>query len=507
MDRYTSVNAEDLTIAPQGGATAITVNVFVFARNTVNHVATRYYPSINANAWFVPSSTSSASADSPPGWKRERRKDYHLALGGDGPRLVLYIRVSSSKQAKGDSPEAQEEDLLALAMPLKPSHVYVLFDYAKTGMEATRRKTGLIQKMQKAGLVDELLVRHVDRAGRESFDLDELCMPFIKRGGKIRTLKRVYEHNADDYVALANEFVCAEKQSIHDSETMRSSKEKNFKEGNWNHSSYPLGYREKIVTSESGQKRKWIEKDPAWEGLMPRMLDTLLLTGSFSDVTKVIPSDFPNRPKRDRVVHGFKNPIIFGRPRMMEATRVDELLRYFPDDVEPKLNAIFVEIKSRYEEKADEVFSKILAEDFTALAPLLQRVHEHAIECGCHFVLNGTFTDEQGPHLSIICVRREHELTFPLPRRKGDRTPEQEWASFMEEFDRAVPEKLRSLVSTATPANVGDPSNSPPAEVSRLATITSTDGQEWVDSRAPKACAHGSPPLQIQRRRGDMSLM
>lgn len=410
-----------------------------------------YFVNPFASSATYASSPADSAAAAPK--KRERKEDYHLALGGDGPRLVLYIRVSSSKQAKGLSPEVQEQELLKLAKSLNPSHIYVFFDYAKTGTESTRRKTGVIIRLQKAGMVDELVVRHVDRAGREVWDLSDLCMPFIKKGGKVRTLKRVYEHNADDYAALSSEFVTAEKQSIHNTETMRSSKEASFLGGNWNHRYVPPGYRKKAGT-------KWIEKDPVWQDIMEIILKTFLDTHSFADVIMKVAREFKIIIKRDRLCNLLNNPVIYGRPRMMGAVKVDESLRYFTDEIEPKLTAILAEIELRHEKKADGIFAKMMAEDYTTLGPLLRKAHEHSLECGCHFVLNGTLADDDGLHINIICARKLHELTFPLTGRREESIGS-DWSGIWREDGAATGDKNET---------------------------------EWVDRTPQKPCRHPNSP-------------
>jgi DNA invertase Pin-like site-specific DNA recombinase len=387
---------------------------------------------------------------------RPRRADYHLHLGGTGPRVVLYIRVSSYKQANGPSPEAQEDELIKLAKSLNPSEIYVLFDYAKSGKEDSTRKTRLIVRMQRANLVDELLVRHVDRAGREAWDLAELCMPFIRRGGKVRTLERVYEHKPDDFGALSDEFVAAEKQNIRNLESMRASKEKIFLEGNWNHSSIPPSYRKKEGTN-------WIERDPEWEGVMDAMLKTFLEKRSWSETLAVVPEKLRSKVKRDSLRNLFHNPVIFGQPRMMRVVRPDESLRWFRDEMEAQLAVVFAEIEAKHEDRADEVFAERLVEDYYSLAPLLIRVHQHTLECGCYFLLDGTYTDEDGRHLKMVCKEKKHWLEFPLTSNRVD------WESIMKEDDRDLKKRKRkarqqkpSRSSGSSPSHTeGDTSRDP----------------------------------------------
>lgn len=375
---------------------------------------------------------------------RKRKEDYHIHIGGNGPRLILYIRVSSSKQARGVSPEAQEEELLALAKKLNPSEIYVVFDYAKTGTEFSHRKTGGITRLQKAGLVDQIMVRHISRAGRESWDTNAFLADFIRRGGAVTTLAKTYRRTPEDFDALMSEIARAERENIEKSEAMRGSKEKLFMEGNWNHSQIPPGYR-----NISGTKK--IEKDPKWSddtvcqgGAMLLYINTFLATHSLNKAIGAVPRELQKDLKRDRGMNLLHNPILFGRPKMMKAVRIDESLRYLPDEVEPQLASIFAEFGTRYQDKGDKLFAEMVAEDHDALGPFLMRAHEHSMECNTYFTLNGTYADEDGVHLNLKCTNKDkdkkrHWITFSLPPREAH-----DWRTVMTGYDETPRMKTKT---------------------------------------------------------------
>ena len=72
-------------------------------------------------------------------------KDWVEDLGGNGPRVVAYLRVSTGRQAKeGFSLEAQQEQLDKLKSERKPSKIYWFTEAGKAGVDFDKRKINKI---------------------------------------------------------------------------------------------------------------------------------------------------------------------------------------------------------------------------------------------------------------------------------------------------------------------------------------------------------------------------
>src|SRR5438552_13961636 len=187
------------------------------------------------------------------GLEKSRHTDYEQNLGGSGPRVIGYVRTSKWDQAKGLSPETQEEELLAWARVHHPSYLYMKFDDGKSGLNFTRRKIGKISKLKQEGRVSEVWVRSVDRLGRDCFELVRFCLNFLLEGGKIRTQEGVFTKEPTPFVTFVMLAFSAHISNETKAQAAVASKKLSFRLGKWN-KRVPLGYSK----TDDG----WIRKEP-----------------------------------------------------------------------------------------------------------------------------------------------------------------------------------------------------------------------------------------------------
>jgi DNA invertase Pin-like site-specific DNA recombinase len=89
-------------------------------------------------------------------------------LGGAGPKVAAYLRVSTSRQAKaGYSLDSQYEQLVKMKSERKPSRIHWLVDAGKSGIDFDKRKINQVLKLREKNEIQELWVTYIDRIGRE----------------------------------------------------------------------------------------------------------------------------------------------------------------------------------------------------------------------------------------------------------------------------------------------------------------------------------------------------
>lgn len=121
------------------------------------------------------------------------RADCVQELGGDGPRVAAYLRVSTTKQAKdGVSLDVQRDKIKEMIKHFKPSQLYEYIDPGKSGREFDNRKVTDILELAKKGMVDELWVTHIDRVGRTLLDLLHFFVILWRNNVIIRTFEDSY---------------------------------------------------------------------------------------------------------------------------------------------------------------------------------------------------------------------------------------------------------------------------------------------------------------------------
>lgn len=311
-------------------------------------------------------------------------------LGGDGPRVAAYLRVSTKKQAReGLSLEVQKQKLDKMKEEFKPSVVYWFVDAGLSGEDFDKRKIKKILKLREGGEISQLWVTHVDRIGRECEDSLFFFLRFCKDGGLIRTPYRVYSsRDLADIVLYVVESYVAESENRRRAERANASKIQNFRNKRWN-KPVPLGY------CKNGA---WLQKVNGYDPVIQDVFLLFLKRKSYSCVAREINNKYSavlNKPlTRDVVKRVLADPVYAGHPSHMGETVVDENLRYVDDEVFNEVQTIIKGNESREKENRKNVQTLLASTYDVKLIDFLEQIAElRHRECGGILVKDGARFD------------------------------------------------------------------------------------------------------------------
>jgi DNA invertase Pin-like site-specific DNA recombinase len=307
-------------------------------------------------------------------------------LGGDGPPVAAYIRVSTERQRHGLSLDVQKDVINKMKAKYRPSYVYWFEDAGISGEDFERRALKKILELRERGEVKELWTPYVDRIGRSCVKSLLFFLQFTEEGGVIRTSERIYSpKDLASLLIYVIESYMADRENKARAERANASKMRNFEAKFWN-KPLPLGY-----TRDGG----WIKKCVGYEQLVKEIFTTFLSTKSLAKTLKFINSRYQGllqKPlKRGRLRHILLDPVYVGRPTHMEATILDESLRFIDDETFRKVKAILdADIKR---EKVDAMAEIISIFEGDVLDFLEEEVELHHKGCGGILVKNGSRFD------------------------------------------------------------------------------------------------------------------
>jgi len=245
-------------------------------------------------------------------------------LGGNGPKVACYARVSTSRQAKeGYSIEAQLDKLKTMVDRLKPSHVYWFVDQGKSGIDFDKRKIGEIMRLKEEKKITELWVTDVDRIGRDCRKLLTYFLQFCDEGGKIRTPEKVYgSEELEDILIFAIRANAAQEANSSRTKAAIAGKARSFQNKNWN-KPVPLGYL---------KDGKWLAKDERWQEVIRSIFEQYISSRSVATVRKNVNTKYHGtliRPlARDQVYRMLTNPVYKGEPTLLGAVVKDDRLAF-----------------------------------------------------------------------------------------------------------------------------------------------------------------------------------
>lgn len=334
-------------------------------------------------------------------------------LGGNGPRVAAYLRVSTGKQAReGLSLEVQKEVLEGLRDKLKPSIIYWFVDPGMSGEDFDKRKIKKILELRELKEIDELWVTQIDRIGRECRRSLLFFLMFSEDGGVIRTPERTYStKELADILIYTIESYGAQTENRRRAERAAASKMQNFRNKKWN-KPVPFGY------CKDGS---WIRKiGDDYEPILKEMYDLFGKFHSISKVTKRINAkygDLIGKPlTRAQVKRILSDPVYIGKPSYMSVTVADESLRYIGDEVFDKCQKILKKVRGKYKQRKISPLAKlVLTYDVSILDFLTNIVEFHHRGCGGLLVKNGTRTSQQGLQQAYRC--NECHCQFRVPTR------------------------------------------------------------------------------------------
>jgi len=339
-------------------------------------------------------------------------KDHWIEeLGGNGPRVAAYLRVSTGKQAReGLSLEVQKEVLEGLRDKLKPSIIYWFVDPGMSGEDFDRRKIKKILELRERKEIDELWVTQIDRIGRECRRSLLFFLEFSEDGGIIRTPERTYStKELADILIFAIESYGAQAENRRRAERAAASKMQNFRNKKWN-KPVPFGY------CKDGS---WIRKiGDDYEPILNEMYDLFGKLHSISKVTKRINAkygDLIGKPlTRAQVKRILTDPMYVGKPSHMGVTVADESLRYVSDEIFDKCQKILKKVREKYQQQKISPLEKlVLTYDVSVLDFLRNIVEFHHKGCGGLLVKNGTRPSQQGLKQVYLCKKCRCQIGVP----------------------------------------------------------------------------------------------
>ena len=168
--------------------------------------------------------------------------DHVETLGGNGPKVAVYIRISKKGQSDF-SIGGQDDEINSWKEKFQPSKIYWFFDKGKSSKsekDFDKLKMKDIIKLKTTDEVTELWVSIFDRMGRVSRRLSRFYLDFSENGGIIRTSEKFYgRENLVDFVHDADE---AEKANKNRVKAVKIGTIRSFKLKHWNKGKPPKWY-------------------------------------------------------------------------------------------------------------------------------------------------------------------------------------------------------------------------------------------------------------------------
>jgi DNA invertase Pin-like site-specific DNA recombinase/RNase P subunit RPR2 len=336
-------------------------------------------------------------------------------LGGDGPKVAIYLRVSTGRQAKkGYSLDSQYEQLVKLRDELKPSVIYWFVDAGKSGIDFDKRKINQILKLREKNKIRELWVTYIDRIGRECRKLIYFFLQFCDDGGVIRTPEK--EYNLKDLSSLLVLVIEAyESEQTNRSRAKRAvdGKRQAFMQRRWN-KPIPLGYRKALA---------WLQKIPEWEQLIKEVFYAFLIKRNLESVATQINGkykQFLSKPlTRNQIRRVLSDPVYIGKPQNLGGVVVDHSLASVDEETYQKSLTSLEIIRQRYRPNRISPIDKLATSDpISVLEFLNQFDHLHCQGCEGKVVKNGTITDEGVQQQILLCRKCGSEWRYPLLNKR-----------------------------------------------------------------------------------------
>ena len=347
-------------------------------------------------------------------------------LGGNGPRIACYARVSTSKQAKeGYSIEAQLDKLKTMVDRLKPSYVYWFVDPGKSGTDFDKRKIGEIMRLKEKKKIMELWVTDVDRIGRDCRKLLTYFLQFCDEDGKIRTPERIYgSEELEDILIFAIRANAAQEANNSRTKAAMAGKARSFQNKNWN-KPVPLGYL---------KDGKWLAKDERWQEVIKSIFEKYISLRSVAAVRKNVNTKHNGtliRPlTRDQIYRMLSNPVYIGEPTFLGTVVKDDRLAFVDRTTFDKVQNIIRAAARQRTPKEGPLEVALRNDPETVLEFLdlneIELVHRR---CGGCIVKNGIRWNGSVKQQALICSNYkkgcQFEVRFPT-RRLSAREQEEE---------------------------------------------------------------------------------
>lgn len=344
--------------------------------------------------------------------KSSRSTEWVEDLGGNGPKVTAYLRVSTPRQAKeGFSLEAQRDQLNKLKNELKPSRIYWFVDAGKSGVNFDKRKINSILRLKERGEIDELWVTNIDRIGRECRKMLYFFLEFCDDGAIIRTPEREYIlKDLSSFLIYVIEAHTSEQANRSRAKAAIAGKAQSFKQKHWN-KAVPFGYR---------KKEKWLEKIPELTPVIEEIYDRFLRIKNLERVRKYVDARYRqllSEPvSRYRIRRILSDPVYVGTPQHLGETVADVSLAYIDEETFLASLKVLEGIRKKYKPRRIGPVEKLIVTYGVSVLEFLEKIELHHKSCGGLVIKNGT--DEKDEIRQQIFLCKKCETQFKVPTKE-----------------------------------------------------------------------------------------
>jgi len=355
-------------------------------------------------------------------------KDFVQNLGGAGPSVAAYVRVSPGKSAKeGYSMEVQYKKLKAMIKKRKPkpSRIFWFFDPEKSAShDYEKRKMKDILDLRKRGIISELWGITIERMGRETRKLLDCYYEFVDSGGKIVTPEKEYcKEDFSSEFQFFFEAKMAQRTTELRTVAMIASVKESFMKKHWNKSKKaPGGFIARARKIKEGWLKKDLEFDPivkAASRLYRRHQSVRYVTGRLNKRFKKL---LGQEPLTDYQVGAMLfDGLYSGRPEHMGEVVVDPSLEFITEKTRQK------NLKNRDENRKNtpktlNLMEKMAIEQPTNLLEMMRKKEIILVHNRCWGKLKKNGPDKKTNQQLLSCKKCPKAWRLPDMPAKAHRS-------------------------------------------------------------------------------------
>ena len=350
--------------------------------------------------------------------------DWVEELGGNGPKVAAYLRVSTGKQAKkGFSLDDQREQFEKLKAIRNPSRVYWFIDPGKSGRDFDKRKLNAIMNLKERGEIDELWVADVDRLGRECRKLLLFFLNLCDEGVVIRTPEKEYDlKDLSRLLMFTIEAWAAQQVNESRAKKAMAGKAQAFKQKHWN-KPVPIGYRK--------AKDGWLERipDPNWEPLIKDGYTLFLRTRKIEPVRRFINEKYrgflPKPLARHQIKRVLSDPIYMGKPQHLGVITEDPSLVYVDEKTFVEAQKVLECVHRGHSRKKRDALQDFVKEYGPGVLEFIPDIAVLCPDCQGVMIKNGTVYVGGWTAHNYLCRKCGKQRRVPTKRQMRKI---QEWA-------------------------------------------------------------------------------
>jgi DNA invertase Pin-like site-specific DNA recombinase len=331
-------------------------------------------------------------------------------LGGTGPGVATYLRVSSAKQVKTFSLDAQREKLNRMKDERKPSKIYWFTDPGKTGKRFDKRKLNAIMELKEKGLIRELWVADIDRLGRECRSLLIFFLNLCDGGISIRTPEKEYSiTDLSSILIYVMEAYAAQQSNEARARAAVAGKIQAFRQHRWN-KQVPLGY-----CRISENKNSWIKKNEQWKPTIKEIYTHFLEFKNVAMVFRRISASHNpilHSLTRHQIRRILSDPVYCGKPQQSKEELVDPSLMFIDLDTFQKTKELSKLIAEQHKARNLEPVRELVATYGITALQFLDHIEFRHRNCEGKIERNGTKPGNPRQQI-FLCKKCPAQWTIP----------------------------------------------------------------------------------------------